>query len=844
MPSFYPPDYVHLKMGGTNESQMQLMAMQDGTPTETSSPRSSSPMSADAPSATTATADDTLSPLPRIMYKDGGNGKSTIRWWYNRTKMERALLLFILFLLSLLAFTLLALACSQGQSDKVAKTCASDSSGTTVGNTDAPVANMPPTEHEEICTTEGCVQAANNLIMAMNNSVDPCENFYEYACGKWNRNHPIPDDMFAFGTFAFVREHMRQQMRVLLESEVVSKSRAVQMVKDSYKICMNVTELRKKKTKPLQKGFEDIGYWPMLHPDKWAKEKFNMTELLAQTRRQYGNEVFFQIYVYADAKNTKQNRLYIDQGVLGLGRGSRDYYLNSTMFSNHLQAYKKYIRQVVEIFMDDGNFTRDSEELLADELAIIEFEKKLATIIVPEDDRRNNTRMYNKHRVADLKEMIPQVEWLSFFRGIMPKSMETFVDENTEIIVNEVEYLKNVSQLIASTDERILANYVIWRLVQSSIKLFDDRFDDIKQDLVRVMTGQETKSARWKGCIQSTVSYLPLAAGSIYIEEHFHKNDKQEALACFTLMIDNLRAAFIELVKDSNWMNEETKTVAIEKARNIINHIGYPDFIQVDAKLDDYYKNLHVTANDTYFELFMKVLIWTQEKEFFRLREPFDKNEFDVSPAVVNAFYSPEKNAITFPAGILQPPFFSGSFPKAVNYGSIGAVIGHEITHGFDDQGSQFDKDGNLENWWNNDSLAGFQERKKCIIDQYSQYKVPGTDFKINGKLTQGENIADNGGVKEAYRAYRKYIVKRGSEEPKLPGLQHLSNDQVFFLSYAHFWCGHKKDAAAVQQVLTDEHSPEIFRVIGVLSNLKEFSKAYNCPKNSRLNPEQRCVVW
>ncbi|TMS33410.1 hypothetical protein L596_001154 [Steinernema carpocapsae] len=431
MKCFYQPDYVHLKMGGApNESQMQLMAMQDGTPTETSSPRSSSPMSADAGAAVESNPGDVAaSAMPRILYKNG-NGKSTIRWWNHRTSLERFLLVIVLLFLLLLTFVFILIACSQGNKEAAAASAAAcatnlDDSGKT---TEATVTEKPAgdgaaaaagagaetteTPPDEICTTEGCVQAANNLIMAMNNSVDPCDNFYEYACGKWNRNHPIPDDMFAFGTFAFVREHMRQQMRVLLESEGVSNSRAVQMVKDSYKICMNVTELRNMKTVPLQKGFEDIGYWPMLHPDKWTNDKFNITELLATTRRQYGNEVFFQIYVYADAKNTKKNTLYIDQGVLGLGRGSRDYYLNATMFSNHLQAYKKYIRQVVEIFMEDGNMTRNSEVLLKDEMAIIEFEKELATIIVPEDDRRNNTRMYNKRKVSDLHEMLPQVDWL------------------------------------------------------------------------------------------------------------------------------------------------------------------------------------------------------------------------------------------------------------------------------------------------------------------------------------------------------------------------------------------------------------------------------------------------
>ncbi|ETN84138.1 peptidase family M13 [Necator americanus] len=275
----------------------------------------------------------------------------------------------------------------------------------------------------------------------------------------------------------------------------------------------------------------------------------------------------------------------------------------------------------------------------------------------------------------------------------------------------------------------------------------------------------------------------------------------------------------------------------------MINNIGYPNITNDIKKLDEQYNELYILPEDTYYSLMKKAVVWMQKKEFRKLLKPFDRHEFDVSPAVVNAFYSPEKNAITFPAGILQPPFFSGSFPKAVNYGAIGAVIGHEITHGFDDQGSQYDKDGNLQNWWSARSLEAFDERRRCIVDQYGNYTVPKINMKVNGKLTQGENIADNGGVKEALKAYRKYMDMKG-EEPRLPGLQHYTNVQIFFLSYAHFWCGQKKEAAAVQQVTTDEHSPEIFRVSGVLSNLPDFAEAFACPKGSPLNPDKRCVVW
>lgn len=802
-----------------NESQMQLISMRDGKVSSTTTP-SESPQPSEAPPPQYAETND-IHIAPRITYKTAG-GKSLLQWWRRRTSLE----IFLILLTFLMAATIVLLL-----------TCFLRSN--------ANIANLEKKElkdvEKRVCSTKGCVQAANNLLMAMNLSADPCENFFEYACGQWNRDHPIPDDMFAYGTFAFVREIVRQQMRVLLESNIPVASKSIEMTRIAYKTCMNTSELESIKASQLLAALHELGKWPLLDGnDSWDENSFNLTYLLASSRRSFGSEIFYQVYVYADAKNTTRNTLYIDQGSLGLGRGSRDYYLNSTMFSKHLDAYKKYQLEVVKLLLADANVTYDLQEIIRDLKDIIRFETEFARIVVPEDDRRNSTRLYNRKSISDLYILFPKVEWLTFFLQITPSSIHDLISNDTQIIVAEVNFLVSATALLNRNSNRLLANYIFWRIVHSWVKILDGRYEDIKQDFMRVMTGQQTKSPRWKECAQGPTSLLPLAAGALYIREHFDSTDKKEALE----MIANLQEAFKELVDESDWMDVQTKKVAVQKAVGMINNIGYPDFINNDTALDEYYEKLSFTAKDSYFDLLRKVLIWSQEKEFMRMKKPFDKYEFEVSPAVVNAFYSPEKNALTFPAGILKPPFFSGTYPKMVNYGAIGAVIGHEITHGFDDQGSQYDKDGNLQNWWNEDSYNGFAKRKECIIDQYSSYKVPSTDYKVNGKLTQGENIADNGGVKEAYKAYRKYVKQLGHEEPCLPGFQNFSSDQVFFLSYAHFWCGHKKEAAALQQVLTDEHSPEVFRVIGVLSNLYEFSRAYNCPPGSLLNPPQRCAVW
>ncbi|CCD64734.1 Neprilysin-11 [Caenorhabditis elegans] len=787
-----PPDYVHLR---SNESQMQLITISENSdiPTPSGSPCFNAPARDEAPS---------------VIFIPGKKFQGTFRWWKSRTTMEK-LLLPVLLLFCLLTAVLLAVIINTDKRIEAMKTDhATQTEHAGFGDPTEnptktaedprvpPIVPEAPTSPEpevttstekpkepEVCSTPGCVRAATHFLNAMNTSVDPCDDFFEFACGQWNDQHPIPDDMYGFGTFAYAREQVRQQLRVLLEQEVVTESESINMARATYRSCMNKTQLDELMTGPLFETLTELGEWPLLQ-ENWDKTKFNFTSLLVNSRRDYGVDVFFQLYIYADSKNTSRNTLFIDQSTLALGRGTRDYYLNTTLFSSHMTAYRKYLRQIAHLLKTDGNLTRSESEMNADIEKIIDFEIELAKIIVAEDERRNNTRLYNKRQIQDLYNLLPQVDWVPFFQSIAPSDLTHLFHNETEIIICEIEYLQHVSELIEKTDVGLLTNYVLWRVVQSNVRYLDERFEDIKQDFLKVMTGQQQSPPRWKDCAQVPSTVLPLAAGAIYVQAHFQESDKHEALR----MIMHLRNSFADLVRQNDWMDEETKAVAIEKANSMINNIGYPDVTNDLPKLDKQYLGLSISDSDTYYYIMKKSVVWMQSREFQKLTKPFDKHEFDISPAVVNAFYSPEKNAITFPAGILQPPFFSGTFPKAVNYGAIGAVIGHEITHGFDDQGSQYDKDGNLHNWWSESSLNSFDTRRRCIVEQYGNYTVPKTNFRVNGKLTQGENIADNGGVKEAFQAYQKYVTENG-EEPRLPGLQQYTNEQIFFVSYAHVSC-------------------------------------------------------
>jgi len=306
-------------------------------------------------------------------------------------------------------------------------------------------------------------------------------------------------------------------------------------------------------------------------------------------------------------------------------------------------------------------------------------------------------------------------------------------------------------------------------------------------------------------------------------------------------MIHTLRDAFIEILDELEWMDEDTRAVAREKALAMNERIGYPELLTKPQVLTQEYELLDVNQAD-FLQNILNVKRYEAQYNLRKLRQPVAKDKWSTEPAVVNAFYNPNKNDIVFPAGILQPLFYSSQFPKSLNYGGIGVVIGHEITHGFDDKGRQFDKDGNLKQWWNNATVQAFRQRTQCIIDQYSAYKLEDVGLNINGRMTQGENIADNGGLKQAYRAYRKWVL-RHAEEPQLPGLN-LSHDQLFFLNYAQIWCGTMRPEDALTKIRSSVHSPGPIRVLGPLSNSQEFANAYQCAAGSPMNPHRKCSVW
>ncbi|XP_071109862.1 neprilysin-like isoform X2 [Haliotis cracherodii] len=687
----------------------------------------------------------------------------------------------------------------------------------------------PDLTMDDLCLTTDCVKASSRLINAMDASADPCEDFFQYACGNWNNINVIPDDRATFNTFSKLRDEIQVMLKGLLEEPVTDKdSAATRKAKYLYDSCVNETQIDIQGLGPVKQLLAELGGWPVVLDSEWKEEDHDMLDLILKLRL-YNNKVLIDQWISADDKNSKVNIIQLDQPDLGMP--SRDYYLKGRDDSSVL-AYEKYARDVAIMFGANETIAE------SDISKIIDFETELANITIPQDQRRDNEQLYNRMTIAELQRRVPGFDWLRYLSVIFGH-VNIAIDAVEEVVVYAPDYLENMVKILHRWDKRVIFNYLVWRIMMNRVTNLPDKYRNVRKDYYKKILGSETERARWRDCATYVNDNMGNAVGRLFVEKHFDEDAKSIALE----MIHNIRYSFYHVLEAADWMDETTRVVAREKADAIAEKIGYPEFILNDTALDLEYVDVEF-YKDRYFENVMANIKSRALTNIKKLREPVDKSQWSTTPVVVNAFYSSTKNQIMIPAGILQPPFYSKGYPKSLNYGGIGMVIGHEITHGFDDRGRQFDKDGNLIQWWDDHVIEKFKERAQCIIKQYGNFTVPEVNMKVNGVQTQGENIADNGGLKEAYTAYRKWAVAQPKEEKRLPGLAHLDHFQLFFLNFAQVWCGSMRPEAAINRIRTGVHSPGRFRVIGTLQNSNSFTEAFGCPLNSKMNPPHKCTVW
>uniref|UniRef100_A0AAY4EJY7 Endothelin-converting enzyme 1 n=1 Tax=Denticeps clupeoides TaxID=299321 RepID=A0AAY4EJY7_9TELE len=673
--------------------------------------------------------------------------------------------------------------------------------------------------HPGVCLSESCVTVTSAVMSSMDRSVDPCQDFYSYACGGWIKNNPLPEGKSRWGPFSNLWERNMAVMKHLLENTTMKGlSKAELKAQRYYQACMSEAKIEALGAQPLQELINKTGDWALTGP--WDKDNFQ--EVLRMVSANFRTSPFFTVFVSTDSKSSNSNIIQVDQS--GLGLPSRDYYLNKTANAKYLKAYLDFL---VELGILLGGSEETSKTMMQE---IVDFETALANITVPQEERRDEELIYKKMQAKDLATLAPEVDWMPYLRDVFAP---VTLNESEPVVVYAKEYLQKVSDLIKHTNKSVLNNYMIMKVVRKMVSILDQRFQNAEQHFFEVMYGtKKSCTPRWKLCVSDTDSALGFALGALFVKATFTEDSKTIAED----MVSEIKWAFEDSLKNVGWMDSETKKAAKEKADAIYNMVGYPKFIMDPTELDKVFNDFEVVS-DLYFENVMQYYNFSARVTADQLRKAPNRDQWSMTPPTVNAYYNPTKNEMVLPAGILQAPFYSHSWPKALNFGGIGVVMGHELTHAFDDQGREYDKEGNLRSWWKNSSVEAFKKQTQCMVEQYSNYSI--NDEPLNGRHTLGENIADNGGLKAAYVNW----TKKNGEEETLPAIG-MTNHQLFFVGFAQVWCSVRTPESSHEGVITDPHSPSRFRVIGTISNSEEFSRHFGCKANTPMNPRRKCELW
>jgi putative endopeptidase len=644
----------------------------------------------------------------------------------------------------------------------------------------------------------------------LDTTADPCVDFFQYACGNFSKMHPIPSDHSGYGTGAMVAEYTDAVLHNMLESAGAGGAKRTaneQKIGDYYASCMAEDVINQNGLKPLT---------PELSRIAALKSKDELPELLAHYQL-INVGAFFNFGEQQDFKDATKQVAVVDQG--GLGLPERDFYFRTGAVAEKTRA--QYVQHVTNILKLMGE---PEATAAADAQKIMQLETALAKVSMDITTQRDPQKIYHLMPVSDLTALAPGFSWDLFLKktGLPPVS---------EVDVTNPDFFKGLNTLLASIDMDTVKTYLRWQLIHSTDSLVlpkpfaDETFDFYR----RKLGGQPEQRVRWKRCVQATDGALGEAIGEVYVAQQFPPSSKQATVQ----MVHDIEAAMDQDLNTLDWMSAATKVRAKEKLHAIADKIGYPDHWR------DYSK-LTIVRGDAYGNS-IRAVEFENRRQLAKVGQPVDRGEWGMSPSTVNAYYNPSMNDINFPAAILQSPFYDPKATDAENYGHVGGIVGHELTHGFDDEGRQFGANGNLAEWWTPEDAKKFEEKADCEVKEYGSF-VAVDDVKVNGKLTLGENTADNGGLRLAYIAFladakRKNIDLTKKEDGYTPL-------QQFFLGHGQSWCGSTRPEQLRLQVQTDPHSPRQFRVNGVVQNMTEFGEAYGCKPGQPMMPVNACRVW
>ena len=659
------------------------------------------------------------------------------------------------------------------------------------------------------CSGTKEVKSTTGLNLAnLDTTVSAGTDFYRYACGGWMKNNPLTDEYSRYGTFEVLIENNRKQLQDLIEGLAAKENPAgslSQKIGDLYNMAMDSVTRNQQGVEPIKAKLDKIAGLT----DK-SQIVPMMTELLNN-----GVGTYFSSFVYADPKNSEMNIFQLAQS--GINLGEKEYYLdNDSVTLNIRENYKKYI---VKLFVLAGFPEKEAEQKMAD---VMEIETAIAKDSYSAVQQRDPEANYHKMSYADLKKTFPGIDWDAYLKGLG-------VGEVSELNVSQIEPIKAVEKLMNTLPVSKHISYMQYNLIDAAAASLSDDFVAARFDFYgKILSGRQVNSPRWKRAVAAVEGTLGEAVGQMYVEKYFPAAAKERMVK----LVKNLQDALAERIQAQEWMSDSTKVKALEKLKAFHVKVGYPDkwkdYSTLDIKKDSYWANLCRASK------------WALNDMYSRLGKPVDKDEWLMTPQTVNAYYNPSTNEICFPAGILQYPFFDMNADDAFNYGAIGVVIGHEMTHGFDDQGRQYDKNGNLTYWWAPEDAARFDERTKVMADFFGNIEVlPG--LKCNGQLTLGENLADHGGLKVSFLAFQNAM-----KTAPLGVADGFTPEQRFFLAYATVWAGNIREEDIRMRTKSDPHALGEWRVNGALPHIQAWYDAFHITEKDPMYvaPEKRVNIW